>query len=120
MLTYVFADDAKFFRHILQPQDQDMLQHALNLLHSWSQKWLLKLNINKCQVVSFGRYIDNTCVYNFLDHNNCTIPLARVDKVKDLGVWFDEQLSFKEHMHDKINKAYSMLGIIKRNFKYGI
>ena len=45
------------------------------------------------------------------------IPLARVDKVKDLGVWFDEQ-SFKEHMHDKINKAYSMLGIIKRNFKY--
>ena len=37
---------------------------------------------------------------------------------KDLGVWFDEQLSFKEHMHDKINTAYSMLGIIKRNFKY--
>jgi len=46
------------------------------------------------------------------------IPLARVDKVKDLGVWFDEQYTFKEHMHDKINKAYSMLGIIKRNFKY--
>ena len=72
----------------------------------------------KCQVVSFGRHIDNTCAYNVLDHNNCMIPLARVDKVKDLGVWFDEQLSFKEHMHDKINKAYSMLGIIKRNFKY--
>jgi len=69
-------------------------------------------------VVSFGRHIDNTCVYNVLDHNNCTIPLARVDKVKDLGVWFDEQLPFKEHMHDKINKACSMLGIIKRNFKY--
>ena len=49
---YVFADDAKFFRHILQPQDQDMLQHALNLLHNWSQKWLLNLNINKCQVMS--------------------------------------------------------------------
>ena len=76
------------------------------------------LDINKCQVMSFGRHIDNTCIYNVLDHNNCMIPLARVDKVKDLGVWLDEQLSFKEHMHDKINKAYSMLGIIKRNFKY--
>jgi len=67
------------------------------------------LNINKCQVMSFGRHIDDTCIYNVLDHNNCMIPLARVDKVKDLGVYSDEQLSFKEHMHDKINKAYSML-----------
>ena len=73
---YVFVDDAKFFRHILQPQDQDMLQHALNLLHSWSQKWLLNLNINKCQLMSFGRHTDNTCIYNVLDHNNCMIPLA--------------------------------------------
>ena len=36
----------------------------------------------------------------------------------DLGVHFDEKLSFREHMHAKINKAYMMLGIIKRNFKY--
>jgi len=35
-----------------------------------------------------------------------------------LGVHFDEQLSFREHMHAKINKAYMLLGIIKRNFKY--
>jgi len=26
--------------------------------------------------------------------------------------------SFKEHMHAKINMAYMMLGLIKRNFKY--
>jgi len=25
---------------------------------------------------------------------------------------------FKEHIHAKINKAYMMLGLIKRNFKY--
>jgi len=36
----------------------------------------------------------------------------------DLGVMFDEKLTFKEHMHAKINKAYMMLGIIKCNFKY--
>jgi len=28
----------------------------------------------------------------------------------------DEKLSFKEH--DKINKAYAMLGLIKRNFTH--
>ena len=27
-------------------------------------------------------------------------------------------LYFRDHMHDKINKAYAMLGIIKRNFNY--
>ena len=36
----------------------------------------------------------------------------------DLGVWFDEKLSFSEHIQTKINKAYMMLGIIKRNFKH--
>ena len=33
-------------------------------------------------------------------------------------MWFDEKLSFSEHIHTKINKAYMMLGIIKRNFKH--
>jgi len=30
--------------------------------------------------------------------------------------FFDSQLTFSEHNHQKINKAYGMLGIIKRNF----
>jgi len=36
--------------------------------------------------------------------------------VKDLGVTFDEQLKFSDHCYDKIKKAYSVLGLIKRNF----
>ena len=44
--------------------------------------------------------------------------LSRVDTIRDLGILIDEQLSFKEHIHDKFNKAYRMLGLIKRNFKY--
>ena len=27
-------------------------------------------------------------------------------------------MSFKEHIHDKINKAYAMLGLIKQNFTH--
>ena len=33
----------------------------------------------------------------------------------DLGVWFDEKLSFSEHIQSKINKANMMLGIVKRS-----
>ena len=33
-----------------------------------------------------------------------------------LGIVFDYRLKFDEHIDEKINKAYQMLGIIKRNF----
>jgi len=35
-----------------------------------------------------------------------------------MSVWFDEKLSFREHIQEKINKAYMMLGTIRRNFKH--
>jgi len=37
--------------------------------------------------------------------------------MKDLGVIIDCNLKFQDHIKEKINKAYSMLGILKRNFK---
>jgi len=46
-----------------------------------------------------------------------THHIQKVTSIKDLGVTFDpHHLSFQQHMHEKINKAYSMIGIIKRNF----
>ena len=44
---YVFADDAKIYRHIQYPEDCKLLQLALAGLQCWSQKWLLSLNIKK-------------------------------------------------------------------------
>jgi len=44
--------------------------------------------------------------------------IERVDTIKDLGVVFDSNLIFAEHVSEKINTAYSMLGIIKRNFQF--
>jgi len=35
-----------------------------------------------------------------------------------LGIIFDTQLKFIDHINNKINKAYQILGIIKRNFIY--
>jgi len=45
-------------------------------------------------------------------------PLEKVNSMVDLGVRFDNNLTFREHMSEKINKVYSVLGIIKRNFIY--
>jgi len=34
---YIFADDAKFYRHIEHHEDQEILQLAINALHQWSK-----------------------------------------------------------------------------------
>ena len=35
-----------------------------------------------------------------------------------LGVSCDSNLTFRDHIKEKINKAYSVVGIIKRNFLF--
>jgi len=49
---------------------------------------------------------------------NQLFPLEKVKSMVDLGVRFDSNLTFSNHISGKINKAYSVLGIIKRNFIY--
>jgi len=65
----VFADDAKLFRHVLSVNDWDTLQGGITTLHNWTKDWLLKLNVNKCKVVSFGRNVDNSYVYELIENN---------------------------------------------------
>ena len=54
----------------------------------------------------------------FIHNNGVACKLKNVNHIKYLGVIIDNRLNFKEHLNDKIKKANSMLGIIKRNFKY--
>ena len=49
---------------------------------------------------------------------NQLFPLEKVKSMIDLRVRFDNNLTFRDHISEKINKAYSVLGIIKRNFIY--
>ena len=73
---------------------------------------LLTLSMDFIGIV-LGRTINHD--YNYYLHSN---KLDKVNKMKDLGVTFDPELSFNFHCEDKINKAYSILGLIKRNFIY--
>jgi len=114
---YLFADDAKLFKHITQESDEQILQKGIYDLHNWCNRWMLKLNTSKCKVLAVGRNLDKTYTYD-LEQDHQTTSLERVESICDLGVLVDERLSFSEHIQNKINKAYAMLGVIKRNFKY--
>ena len=112
----LYADDAKLFMHILSQDDRNKLQNMFNNVQSWIENWHLSLNIDKCVTVSYGRHIDDSHFY-LLHRQGSDFMLQKQDSFKDLGVTFQSDLSFKNHIAEKINKAHAILGIIKRNFR---
>ena len=65
--------------------------------------------------VHHRRYSDGGARPNYVINN---IRLDVVEEIKDLGVIYDSLLLFDKHISEKVNKAYMMLGIIKRNFEH--
>ena len=115
---FLFADDAKLYKHIKIADDANALNQYCCHVQAWCDNWMMKLNISKCKVLSICYNKNNIVKYDYgfdLSSQN-SASLEHVDSIKDLGVWMDPSLSFDDHIHDKINMANKMLGIIKRNF----
>ena len=74
---------------------------------------MLKFNPDKCKVLSIGKR--NLPYYSYV---LCDIELCGADKEKDIGVVIDNELTFEDHLNEKINKANSILGIIRRTFMH--
>jgi len=112
---YLFADDAKMYCHIRNISDIDNLQSGIDKFVKWTDRWQVKLNTDKCKVISVHhrRYSNKGAVPKYF--MNDTV-LEEVVEIKDLGVYYDSLLLFDKHVSEKVNKAYMMLGIIKRNF----
>ena len=50
-----------------------------------------------------------------INNTDSVSNIQKVDQIKDLGILYDSHLTFKDHIQEKINKAYSVIGLIKRN-----
>ena len=115
---FLFADDAKLYKHVSGVSDSVALNECCQNLYDWSDKWIMKLNIDKCKVLTISRK-DKIIIYKYCFRTKTMgdFELERVSNMKDLGVTIDCELTFKIHIHEKINKEYQMLGIINRNFR---
>jgi len=82
-------------------------------LEKWSEDWLLKFHPDKCHVLTLGKFanIKHAHPYRLADNQ-----LEHVFEEKDLGILIDAELSFEQHIAKQVNKANSMLGVIKRGF----
>jgi len=116
--SFLYADDAKLYKTIMHLSDCILLQDGFSSLFTWSLKWGMQLNFDKCKVVSFHKSRSGSIDfdYSYTDKRGVLCNIERVTSFIDLGVKFDNELQFASHVYDKINVANRMLGIIKRNF----
>ena len=57
-------------------------------------------------------------MYHLYDNEGNEVELQNSDGEKDIGVLVDDHLSFSQHIQQKINKANSIMGLIRRTFTY--
>ena len=80
------------------------------------QQWLLCFNTEKCKVMKLGA-VDNG-QYFLHDNNNKQTKLSCCENEKDLGVWISKDLKWTKQCNTAVNKAMSVLGMIKRSFSH--
>ena len=59
----------------LQTDDYRILQETVDKIQHWSDLWLLKLNVDKCKIVSYGRQVEKNKYV--MVQNNCIVELQR-------------------------------------------
>ena len=69
----------------------------------WSTQWQLVFNVEKCKIIHFGR---NNEEYQYTMHFE---DIESVEEDKDLGVIFQKDFKFSNHIASKVNKANSTL-----------
>jgi ribonuclease P/MRP protein subunit RPP40 len=108
-LTY--ADDTKIFMRVRNIADCLLLQRDLNSIYEWCQRWKLRLNLDKCEIMTVTNRANTL---EFVFHMD-DVRLERVSHVSDLGIVFESNLSFDMHI-DKIWKSASrVMGVIRRS-----
>ena len=92
----LFADDLKLYTIYNSTDCSLNLQQSVDQLVYWSNLWQLKININKCHVLSIrNKSGTNTSFQYVLDGG----PLSNVSNTSDLDVNIDCNLFFKSHMY---------------------
>jgi hypothetical protein len=56
--------------------------------------------------------------YYLYNNDGNRIELEQYDGEKDIGVLVDENLSFNKHIQNQVNKANSIMGLIRRTYTY--
>ena len=95
----LFADDTKIFHSILTREDALTLESDITTLEEWSKRWLLRFNPDKYHVLSLGRFDNIMYTHRYSIYSK---EMEHVFEEKDLGITMDSDLTFAEHISNKV------------------
>ena len=75
----------------------------------------MEFNATKFQVLQFGRK-DTKLNYNYMTPN-AEGPIIPSISVKDLGIYIDDDFTYKSHINETCKKVKKRIGWILRAFK---
>ena len=87
----------------------------MHKLEDWSRTWGLDFNSDKCHMLTMGKFEDIKHTHRYTVYNQ---EMEHVFEEKDLGVTFDAELTFAEHIMTKARKANAIVGLTRRSFTY--
>lgn len=106
-MSLLYADDTKFAQSIQSDNDSTKLQKSIDKLSLWSTTNRLQLNLNKCKYV---RYTRKPNTINLRQYYIGANVIEEVKQHIDLGVLFDNELTFKPHIDQLTSKMRSLYG----------
>ena len=105
-----FADDTKVGHKVQSLLDRKEIQNDLNALVTWTKKWDMEFNRDKCKVMHVGP--NNPKFDYFLEGHKLEGTVLE----RDLGVMISDDLKFKHHVEITCKRANRVLGLIARSF----
>lgn len=106
----IYADDMKLFLEIRNDNDFDIFNNEIRAFYTWCCKSLLKLNVKKCNIITYSRK-QNTPNFSIALGNQI---VQKCNKIRDLGIILDSKLTFVDHYNTIVHRASNMLNFIKR------
>ena len=113
-VTKIYADDTKIIADTSRPDANLDLQKDLDALADWSDRWLIKLNVEKCKIMHLGKR--NPLKKYFILDKGERIEVGTTKFEKDLGIVWSSDASWTEQCNRAASKANSVLGMLKKTF----
>ena len=109
----LFAHDTKIYGQINKVEDSIALQSDLTTLDLWADRWQVKFNPSKCEVMRITHNKNKSTTR----YQVSGTELRNVSNSKDLGVIMASDLTWTKHVEELVHKANMVLGLLKRTVR---